>query len=601
MSTTAKASDHVKPCNIEQSERHNRRDAEYIASLNPRILYVRTDLSQDNESYVTPDMQGISLQQHYDAIKAMVKQKTGRAMQEKKVTVIGKNGKPKERNGSSPIRESVVNIKPDTTMNDLLKYTKKVQERWGVRAIQIHIHKDEGHYENPDDPATWKPNLHAHIIWDWMNHETGKSFKLGKKDMEELQDMAAGTLEMERGKRKSETGAEHLERNDFILQKQEKEKLENQTAIEKQKKEIDKMAHASLFDKLLNSGLSPTVRKVLEDKDAAHKEELYQASLAVDSKGRNLEWSSGKKKGQFLTWPEYMKVLEKQHSDEMAKARTDKESAIDELKKELKADLEAEIAEMQEVYGKLIDKERLVYKSDGTPLLWADGERKGQQVTKDERIKFLNGQIAKQEESNRLLKERLNAIKEILLAGFSLNFRKVIQIIVDQWKAETKRFTRELKDFLRRAMSGEKTSEGRKSYVNDAFWYAKIVAKTDADWKPDEKKLKPLEEDANRIADGTWDAYHEKRDLLFDAAVNAVVEMGNCSGQRHLNQKQALAIETFLNFDGGERIELCEEIWNTAKPKVEYYWRDGTFDALEELRTRELYNRSYGKECGLRI
>ena len=40
MITIAKASDHVKPCNIEQSERHNRRDAEYIASLNPRSLYV---------------------------------------------------------------------------------------------------------------------------------------------------------------------------------------------------------------------------------------------------------------------------------------------------------------------------------------------------------------------------------------------------------------------------------------------------------------------------------------------------------------------------------------------------------------------------------
>ena len=68
-----------------------------------------------------------------------------------------------------------------------------MQERWGVRAIQIHIHKDEGHYTNPDDPSTWQPNLHARIIWDWMNHETGKSFKLGKKDMEELQDMAAET------------------------------------------------------------------------------------------------------------------------------------------------------------------------------------------------------------------------------------------------------------------------------------------------------------------------------------------------------------------------------------------------------------------------
>ena len=67
-------------------------------------------------------------------------------MQEKKVTVIGKNGKPKERNGSSPIRESVVNIKPDTTMADLQKYTERVRQRWRVRAIQIHIHKDEGHY-----------------------------------------------------------------------------------------------------------------------------------------------------------------------------------------------------------------------------------------------------------------------------------------------------------------------------------------------------------------------------------------------------------------------------------------------------------------------
>jgi len=33
MGTIAKASDHVKPCNIEQSERHNRRDPDYIASL----------------------------------------------------------------------------------------------------------------------------------------------------------------------------------------------------------------------------------------------------------------------------------------------------------------------------------------------------------------------------------------------------------------------------------------------------------------------------------------------------------------------------------------------------------------------------------------
>ena len=291
MSTTAKASDHVKPCNIEQSERHNRRDAEYIASLNPRILYVRTDLSQDNESYVTPDMQGISLQQHYDAIKAMVKQKTGRAMQEKKVTVIGKNGKPKERNGSSPIRESVVNIKPDTTMNDLLKYTKKVQERWGVRAIQIHIHKDEGHYENPDDPATWKPNLHAHIIWDWMNHETGKSFKLDKKDMEQLQDMAAETLEMERGQRKAETGRKHLEHNDFILSQQKKKSAELDIEIAEKIDRLNaengnaiKSGIANLFGKGKYADMEKENKRLKEElpKQKAALQRKYQQALEAE-------------------------------------------------------------------------------------------------------------------------------------------------------------------------------------------------------------------------------------------------------------------------------------------------------------------------------
>ena len=291
MSTTAKASDHVKPCNIEQSERHNRRDAEYIASLNPRTLYVRTELSHNNESYVVPDLKGVTLQQHYDAIKAMVKQKTGRAMQEKKVTVIGKNGKPKERNGSSPIRESVVNIKPDTTMADLKKYTEKVCQRWGVRAIQIHIHKDEGHYTNPDDPSTWQPNLHAHIIWDWMNHETGKSFKLGKKDMEELQDMAAETLEMERGKRKSETGAEHLERNDYILSEQKKQSAKLDAEIAEKRDRLDtengnaiKSGVANLFGKGKYADMEKENKRLKEElpKHKAILQRKYQQALDAE-------------------------------------------------------------------------------------------------------------------------------------------------------------------------------------------------------------------------------------------------------------------------------------------------------------------------------
>ena len=144
-----------------------------------------------------------------------------------------KKGKQRVRQGCSPIREGVVNIKPDTTMEDLLRYVERVHERWGIRALQIHIHKDEGHYEATNDPASWEPNYHAHIIWDWMDHDTGKSFKLNAEDMSAIQDLVAETLDMQRGQKKSETGIDHLERNDFIIQKQENKKKQLQEEAKK--------------------------------------------------------------------------------------------------------------------------------------------------------------------------------------------------------------------------------------------------------------------------------------------------------------------------------------------------------------------------------
>lgn len=221
MSTNAKASIHIKPCNIAQSEAHNRRDKEYLKSLDPKKIYIRLDLTSENETYISPGMSGKTLQEYLNMLRDLVKEKTGRAMQEEDVKYKDKNGKTHSRRGSSPLREGVVVIKETTTMEDLLKFTDSVQERWGINAIQIHIHRDEGHYEDVDHHMGWKPNLHAHIVWDWMDHSTGKSRKLSAKDMSQMQDLLAEVLEMQRGQRKSETGLEHLERNEFILKKQE--------------------------------------------------------------------------------------------------------------------------------------------------------------------------------------------------------------------------------------------------------------------------------------------------------------------------------------------------------------------------------------------
>lgn len=164
----SKTSIHIEPCKIGSSEQHNQR----LKHLD----YVRPDLSHQNERWV-----GVAdLPAHLDNLKTLVKDKTGRSMQAK----------------ATPIREGVIVIKQDTTIAQLRGLAYAIEQRWGIKTLQIYTHKDEGH---TDSDGSWKPNLHAHIVFDWVNHDTGKSIKLSKQDMAEMQTMVADCLEMVRG------------------------------------------------------------------------------------------------------------------------------------------------------------------------------------------------------------------------------------------------------------------------------------------------------------------------------------------------------------------------------------------------------------------
>ena len=236
-----KTSINIKPCLVRSSGPHNRRSAEYLANIRKEKLYIRTDLMARNEAWVAPEIGDTSLADYYNQIAAMVKEKTGRAMQTKdRERVNKKTGKVTIVRGSTPIKEGVVVIKEDTTMKQLQHFCEVCKQCWGITALQIFIHRDEGHYGVPGDTATWKPNLHAHIVWDWMNHDTGKSCKLDEKDMSDMQTLLAECLEMERGISKEITGKKHLERTDYIIAKQKREaeqaKVEKEAALAAKKK-----------------------------------------------------------------------------------------------------------------------------------------------------------------------------------------------------------------------------------------------------------------------------------------------------------------------------------------------------------------------------
>lgn len=244
-----KTSVHIKPCNIGQSEAHNERTKEYLAHINASKIYIRQDLTGENQSWRSESQGGMSLQQYYDAIGKMVKEKTGRAMQTKvRERVNKKTGKVIKIGGCSPLREGVIVCKENTTMEQLHRFADLCHERFGITALQIHLHKDEGHYADPNDKKSWKANYHAHIVWDWMNHETGRSYKLNTDDICTIQDLAAEALGMERGESKAETGAQHLERNDYIVAKQkaELEAAKSQTEQLTKEKEAKDQQIASL-------------------------------------------------------------------------------------------------------------------------------------------------------------------------------------------------------------------------------------------------------------------------------------------------------------------------------------------------------------------
>ena len=307
-----KSSIHIKPCNVASSEAHNRRTAEYMRNIGKSKIYIVPELTADNEQWINPDFGSLELQTHYENIKRMVKEKTGRAMQEKERERKGKNGKIVKVAGCSPIREGVLLIRPDTTLADVRRFGEECQKRWGITPLQIFLHKDEGHWLGGQPDAEdresfkvgerwFKPNYHAHIVFDWMNHETGKSRKLNDEDMTEMQNMASDILLMERGRSKAVTGKEHLERNDFIIEKQ-KQEMKRLDATRQYREHQLEMANKKMreTESVTNALIEKANEKERqsEDLDRAISEKRSRLNKEKGSELLNaaVDWATGKSK-----------------------------------------------------------------------------------------------------------------------------------------------------------------------------------------------------------------------------------------------------------------------------------------------------------------
>lgn len=144
----AKTCIRVEACNIGSSERHNLRSKE--------LDYIRPELTHRNEQWVE-----CSIAEVHRDITEKYKEATGQGLQKK----------------ATPIREGVIVISEETTIQQLQDLAEKLEERFGVHAFQIYTHKDEGANVWDGKEEAWKPNYHAHMIFDWTDGPYRKNCK----------------------------------------------------------------------------------------------------------------------------------------------------------------------------------------------------------------------------------------------------------------------------------------------------------------------------------------------------------------------------------------------------------------------------------------
>ena len=232
------------------SEEHNKRTK--------KLDYVHHELSSQND-YWQSDTQEARLA----FVTQNAKAKTGRKMQAK----------------ATPIREAVVVIENTTTMDDLKKLAKRFNDRFGIDVFQIAIHKDEGYKKSKDGI---KLNLHAHLVADWTDHESGKSLKLNRNDMAEMQTICAEVLGMERGK---------------SSEKQHLSAIQYKIAAEEQRAEAIKSKTRGLG--IIQKNLSNDISDLLVEVKTKSKE-CDRLALSAKNMGRILEYNTEEAKKKAL-------------------------------------------------------------------------------------------------------------------------------------------------------------------------------------------------------------------------------------------------------------------------------------------------------------
>lgn len=167
---------------------------------------------------------------------------------------------------------AVVNIKPDTTMQDLERLSKHFNDKYGFQCYQIAIHRDEGHL---DENGEKQINHHAHLEFITLEKQTGRNRQreLKPQTLRQIQSEVAEILGMQRGIDKRISKAERIEPRKYAKLKEAEKKAIKTTQRETEKEAIEAF-----------KAVSESEEKLLNQKEKAE----YLEQLRKQYKGKGL-------------------------------------------------------------------------------------------------------------------------------------------------------------------------------------------------------------------------------------------------------------------------------------------------------------------------
>lgn len=237
---------------------------------------------------------------------------------------------------------AVVNLKPESTMQDLEKLAKHFSDKYGFQCYQIAIHRDEGHIDELGEKII---NHHAHLEFITLDKETGKSLFRAElqrpKALRQMQTEVAEILQMERGQDKRISKRQRIEPRKYAQIKEQERKNINLYKKENAKlhKENQELGKAYLSEKEKNALFEAERKKWIDE--GGHTKEDYQALSAIKKEFKSVSatpemiWEKINELKSTIKAKNDEILLLKQESDKLSEQNQDLNFMLENAKNEL--------------------------------------------------------------------------------------------------------------------------------------------------------------------------------------------------------------------------------------------------------------------------